>query len=118
VSYSPSEIRVLSPFGANRSLIGKLFEGDTRANDEVWVKANARHSTTNGEVRWRSISKFKGLEAEVVVITDIGSEASDFFDQLGQAMSDWLYVGISRARHRCVVIATSPVSGLIGERGD
>jgi hypothetical protein len=109
VSYSPSEIRVLSPFGANRSLIGKLFEGETRANDEVWVKANARHSTTNGEVRWRSISKFKGLEAEVVVITDIGQDAQDFFAARGQPMTDWLYVGISRARHRCVLLMSKSV---------
>jgi hypothetical protein len=114
LSYSPSEIRVLSPFGAQRSLIGKLFEAEVKANDEIWLKSNARHASTNGEIRWRSISKFKGLEAEVVVITDIGEEAADFFGDRGQPISDWLYVGISRARHRCVLITTTPIDGLLG----
>jgi hypothetical protein len=114
LSYSPSEIRVLSPFGAQRSMMGKLFEVEVRANDEVWLKSNARHASTNGEIRWRSISKFKGLEAEVVVITDIGEEATDFFGERGQPISDWLYVGVSRARHRCVLITTAPIHSFLG----
>jgi hypothetical protein len=113
-TYAPSEIRVLSPFGSQRSLLGKLFEGETRANDEVWLKSHARHSTTAGEIRWRSIPKFKGLESEVVVITDIGIEAVEFFAERGQPLSDLLYVGISRARHRCVLITTAPVTELLG----
>lgn len=112
-SYAPSEIRVLSPFGSQRSLLGKLFEGEARANDEVWLKSHARHSTTAGEIRWRSIPKFKGLESEVVVITDIGLEAAEFFAERGQPLADLLYVGISRARHRCVVITTCPTADLL-----
>jgi superfamily I DNA/RNA helicase len=91
-----------------------LFEAEVKANDEIWLKSNARHASTNGEIRWRSISKFKGLEAEVVVITDIGEEAADFFGDLGQPISDWLYVGISRARHRCVLVTTKPLELLLG----
>lgn len=113
LSYSSSEIRVLSPFGAQRSLIGKLFESEVRANDEVWLKSHARHASTNGEIRWRSISKFKGLEDEVVVITDIGQESADFFAERGQPIADWLYVGISRARHRCILITTTPIDELL-----
>jgi len=95
-------------------MMGKLFEVEVRANDEVWLKSNARHASTNGEIRWRSISKFKGLEAEVVVITDIGEEATDFFGERGQPISDWLYVGVSRARHRCVLITTAPIHSFLG----
>jgi len=112
-SYGANEIRVLSPFGSNRSLIGKLFQRDVKRTDEVWLKANARHEDSNGEIRWRSIPKFKGLESEVVVITDIGSEATEFFKEKSQSITDWLYVGISRARHRCVVLTTQPLTDLI-----
>lgn len=115
LSYSPTEIRVLSPFGAQRSLIGKLFESEVKANDEVWLKSNARHASTNGEIRWRSISKFKGLEDEVVVITDVGDESAEFFAQRGQPIADWLYVGISRARHRCVLLTTKPIEQLLAK---
>jgi hypothetical protein len=111
-SYGANEIRVLSPFGSNRSLIGKLFHGDVKRTDEVWLKANARHEDSNGEIRWRSIPKFKGLESEVVVITDIGSESAEFFKEKNQSITDWLYVGISRARHRCLVLSTSPIQEL------
>jgi hypothetical protein len=113
VTYSPDEIRILSPFGSNRSSIGRLFLKQVKQNDEVWLKANARHADSNGEIRWRSIPKFKGLESEVIVITDIGLDAAAFFDEKGQSTTDWLYVGISRARHRCVVICTAPLEDLL-----
>jgi len=114
-TYGANEIRILSPFGSNRSLIGGLFQTQVRQSDQVWLKANARHQETNGEIRWRSIPKFKGLESEVVVITDVGLEAANFFTERGQSITDWLYVGISRARHRCVVITTQPFSDLLAE---
>jgi hypothetical protein len=114
-AYSPEEIRILSPFGSNHSLIGRLFLKQVKQNDEVWLKVNARHADSRGEIRWRSIPKFKGLESEVVVITDVGLEAVAFFDQLGQSLTDLLYVGISRARHRCLVITTTPMEDLLGE---
>lgn len=112
-TYAPEEIRILSPFGSGQSLIGKLFESQTSKKEEIWLKANARHETTNGKIRWRSIRKFKGLESEVVVITDIGQDAKSFLDQNNHALRDWLYVGISRARHRCVVIATAKLEELL-----
>jgi hypothetical protein len=113
VTYSPDEIRILSPFGSNRSFIGRLFLKEVKQNDEVWLKANARHADSNGEIRWRSIPKFKGLESEVIVITDIGLDAAAFFDEKGQSITDWLYVGISRARHRCLVMTTAPMEQLL-----
>jgi hypothetical protein len=116
ISYGPHEIRILSPFGSNRSLIGGLFLKDIKQNDEVWLRANARHADSNGEIRWRSIPKFKGLESEVVVITDIGLDAAEFFNEKNQSITDWLYVGISRARHRCVVISTEPMEELLEQQ--
>lgn len=112
-TYGANEVRILSPFGSNRSLVGTLFLKDVKQSDEVWLKRNARHAESRGEIRWRSIAKFKGLESEVVVITDIGADAATFFAEKHQSMSDWLYVGISRARHRCVLITTQSITELL-----
>lgn len=112
-TYGPDEIRILSPFGPNRSLIGTLFLNEVKQNDEVWLRRNAKHAESKGEIRWRSIAKFKGLESEVVVITDVGTDAVEFFAENNQSITDWLYVGISRARHRCVLITTHPINELL-----
>jgi superfamily I DNA/RNA helicase len=112
-TYSPSDIRVLSPFGVQSSVLGKVFLEDAKTAEAKWLKNAVKHESTKGEIRWRSIPKFKGLESEVVVITDIGEEAVEFFNSRGQSPSDWLYVGISRARHRCILIATRSVNELL-----
>jgi hypothetical protein len=53
---------------------------------------------------------------QVVVITDIGLDAAEFFNEKNQSITDWLYVGISRARHRCVVISTEPMEELLEQQ--
>ncbi len=113
--YPPSDIRVLSPFGVQSSLLGKLFAEDAKTTEAKWLRNAVRHETTKGQIRWRSIPKFKGLESEVVVITDVGADAIDFYQQRGQAPKDWLYVGISRARHRCVIITEDSVANLFSQ---
>lgn len=55
-------------------------------------------------VRWGSIFKYKGLDAEAVILTDIGDEGLIFAQREGLDWFDLLYVGLTRARYRCVVI--------------
>lgn len=112
-TYSPADIRVLSPFGVQSSVLGKVFLEEAKTTEAKWLKNSVKHESTKGEIRWRSIPKFKGLESEVVVITDIGEEAVEFFNSRGQSPSDWLYVGISRARHRCVLITTKDIKEVL-----
>ena len=57
-----------------------------------------------GRVRWGSIFKYKGLDAEAVIITDIGDDGLAFIHEEGIDWFDLLYVGLTRARYRCVVI--------------
>ncbi len=57
-----------------------------------------------GRVRWGSIFKYKGLDAEAVILTDIGDDGLAFISQEGIDWFDLLYVGLTRGRYRCVVI--------------
>ncbi|MGM7667633.1 NERD domain-containing protein [Microbacterium sp. A93] len=58
----------------------------------------------SGRVRWGSIFKYKGLDAEAVILTDIGDDGLAFIRREGIDWFDLLYVGLTRARYRCVVI--------------
>jgi hypothetical protein len=111
--YPPSDVRVLSPFGIQSSLLGRLFAEDAKTTEAKWLRNAVRHESSKGQIRWRSIPKFKGLESEVVVITDVGPDAIDFYTKRGQTPQDWLYVGISRARHRCVIISEDSITNLL-----
>jgi superfamily I DNA/RNA helicase len=105
--YRPQDIRVLSPFGFNSSLVGSLFSRDADSADERWLKSTLRNPVGDlGSIRWRSIAKFKGLESDVVVLTDINEHAKEFVQGTGKTMGEVLYVGISRAKHKCVIIRT------------
>jgi hypothetical protein len=100
----PEQIRILSPFGEKESLLAKLFKKEDATKEEHWLKSQLRHSTTDGRVRWRSISKFKGLEQEVIVITDINRAAADWAHGIGQSLDEILYVGLSRAKFQVVLM--------------
>ena len=68
-----------------------------------------RHKTTDGQIRWRSIAKFKGLEEDVVVITDINPDAEAFAAKIHQRLEDLLYVGMTRARFQVVLLIDESV---------
>jgi superfamily I DNA/RNA helicase len=103
--YRPQDIRILSPFGVNSSLAGSIFAGDPKSADERWLWKTLRNPVGDqGEIRWRSIAKFKGLESDVVVITDVNDKSKDFVEGTGKTLGEVLYVGISRAKHKCVLI--------------
>lgn len=101
--FKPDEIRVLSPFGT-RSLAHRIMYSTAQTADERWLQQNLRLEGRPGEIRWRSISKFKGLEAEAVVITDVNEAAINFAAETGQTFQELLYVGMTRARHHVVLI--------------
>jgi hypothetical protein len=100
----PERIRILSPYGENKSLLAKFFAREPANEDEIWLRANLRHITTQGEIRWRSISKYKGLEEDVVVITDINAAARDWQAKIGLNLNELLYVGLTRARFQVVLL--------------
>lgn len=109
-TYRARDIRILSPFGVHNSLVGNLFFRESLNADERWLKTVLRNPSSNsGEIRWRSISKFKGLESDVVVITDFNANAKNFAYQTGVSLSELLYVGITRAKYECVVLASDEV---------
>jgi hypothetical protein len=109
-TYRAKDIRVLSPFGVKNSLVGELFARESKSADERWLKTVLRDPNgSSGEIRWRSIAKFKGLESDVVVVTDINSNAQNFATQTGKSLSELLYVGVTRARFRCIVLASDDV---------
>lgn len=103
------DIVILSPFGERHSLVGSMLAAPNFTKDEKWLRAQLRPLAgpqgdgAHGRVRWGSIGKFKGLDAEAVILTDIGDRGIDFARQHGLSWFDLLYVGLTRAvslRHR------------------
>ena len=101
---SPERIRVLSPYGEKQSLLAKLFLRESEGADERWLKQQLRHSSTSGKIRWRSIAKYKGLEEDVIVITDINNASYNWVEGNGRNFGDLLYVGLTRARFQVVLL--------------
>lgn len=56
------------------------------------------------KVGWRSIFKFKGLEAGAVIITDLNPAAVETTRQRELDLDDLLYVGMTRAKYQCIVL--------------
>ncbi|MBO0981971.1 nuclease-related domain-containing DEAD/DEAH box helicase [Microbacterium sp. SD291] len=129
------DIVILSLFGVRHSLVGRLLAAENFSKEERWLRDRLRVDsalgtvdvvTTDaaaeveigspspkplapkapaGRVRWGSIFKYKGLDAEAVILTDIGDEGLAFVTSAGLSWFDLLYVGLTRARYRCVVVA-------------
>lgn len=104
VDHAPEDIVVLSPFAAKRSLVGRFLARNEKTSDERWLRKQLQSEGLPGKIRWRSVFKFKGLEADAVVITDVGSDAKAFAAEQGLEWSDLLYVALTRAKYRCVVL--------------
>jgi hypothetical protein len=103
-------------------VLDRLCEGeDVRPQDVVVLSGHGRENSTvygQGAGRWSytdkrgrggksvffsSIRGFKGLESPVVVLCEL-----DNLDE--QSRDSQLYVGLSRARNHCVVVAPKPPS--------
>lgn len=101
--YQPEEIRVLSPFGT-RSLAHRVMHKVAENADERWLQNQLSLEGRPGQIRWRSIAKYKGLESDVVVITDVNNEAAMFTEGAGKSLRELLYVGMTRAQQQVVLI--------------
>lgn len=91
----PSQIALLSPFEKSKSSlaeISKLGRTPLTTNPHEW-RANAGVLLT-------TIKRFKGLEADAIIVTDVPNpETTPYF-----STSDF-YVGCSRAKHILVILA-------------
>ena len=103
----PEDIRVLSPFGENSSALAQLFkDSDTHSSELRNLKKLLKHKSTTGLIRWRSIGKYKGLENDAIVITDITKDSKTKLESIGKLMSNQLYVGMTRARFQVVLLVS------------
>lgn len=104
---APQDIRVLSPFGEKSSALAKLFaESDTHSSELRSLKKLLKHASTEGKIRWRSIPKYKGLESDVIVITDINQASKDWLEKSGKNLANQLYVGMTRAKFQVVLLVS------------
>jgi len=104
VEHEPEDVVVLSPFGARSSLVGELLSRPEQSADERWLRKQLVHDGGAGRIRWSSIFRFKGLDAEAVVLTDLDARGRAFAEESGLDWSDLVYVGVTRGRYRCVVV--------------
>lgn len=103
--YSADDIVVLSPWGARSvasRVMGDEADGPEHASDRRWLRAHLGEGP--GRVRFGSISKLKGIEADAVVITDVSLAAQEWADSHDFDWDDTLYVALSRARFRAVIL--------------
>ena len=83
----------------------QLRAGDGPVTQVIPTPSAVKPASGKGRVQWGSIFKYKGLDAEAVILTDIGDDAFAFVSGKGLDWFDLLYVGLTRARYRCIVIA-------------
>ena len=95
--FAPEDIRVLSPFSS--SSLAATFSDSTA--DGRWLR---KQLVPQVKVGWRSIFKFKGLDADAVIITDLSAAAVEFMRGNELDLADLLYVGMTRAKYQCVVL--------------
>ena len=94
---------MLSPCGGTHSTVGSLLARSEKTQDERWLRKQLVHDGGPGRIQWCFIFKYKGLEAEAVVITDVGDAAREFIAASGLDWDDLMYVGATRGKYRVVV---------------
>ena len=110
--YDDDEIRVLSASRSSDSLPIQLFASKNSENIQIEsVRDILKNSDTGqGTIPWRSIPKYKGLEADAVIIVDATQKQWETWELKGKDFFEILYVGFSRARHHVVVVCDSFVA--------
>lgn len=98
------DIRILSPFGEKKSQAARLFQNDPKTTDDKWLRSELKDGQGGGNISWRSIGKYKGLEDDVVIITDINQTSQDFLQDHFNTLEEMLYVGMTRARFHLVLL--------------
>jgi hypothetical protein len=93
----PQDIVILSSHGIETSSVAGIGANGYSYEEDP--------SPVGPHIRFSSIRGFKGLESPVVILCELEDLDRETMDQQ-------LYVGISRARNHCVVVApSSPGSG-------
>ncbi|WP_243695390.1 nuclease-related domain-containing protein [Agromyces protaetiae] len=109
--YGSDGVVVVSPSGS-RSTASRIVAGEVddraHANDLRWLRANL--GDAQGRVRFGSISKLKGIEVDAVVVADVGPDARAWVEEHDLDWDDLLYVALSRAKYRAVVLEAVPTS--------
>ena len=119
-TYRPRDITILSPFGLSKSLVSELANSSENATgvfgsgDAKWLRKQLVSEIQPLGIRWHSIFKFKGLESDAVIITDVSLEAIDFAHQRAIDFDDTLYVGMTRAKYHCIVLDSADYLSLKG----
>ena len=91
----PSQIAILSPFEKSKSSLAEL-----QKIGRVPLTTNPNEWRANTGVLLTTIKRFKGLEADAIIVTDVPNpETTPYF-----STSDF-YVGCSRAKHILVILA-------------
>lgn len=101
----PSRVAILCPKGLEHSSLHQGKVGAYKLTDDYaeWQRGKG--------VWFSTIRSFKGLEADLLLLIDVGDFVPGFFEQYD------LYVAASRARHRLVVFSTSAeVSDLLAKQ--
>jgi len=103
--HGSDDVVVLSPWGS-RSTAARVVAGElddpAHADDQRWLRA--RLGNAPGRIRFGSISKLKGIEADAVVISDLGPDAREWAAAHDLDWDDLLYVALTRAKHRVVLL--------------
>lgn len=104
--YRPQDIRVLSIYGSTGSVTAKLMaEKELHSKELRELRQLLKNQKTKtGKISWRSIGKYKGLEDDVVVLTDISSDADAWLSRQGKDLKTQVYVGLTRARTHAVML--------------
>lgn len=105
-TYGNDDVVVLSPRGSHAAA-SLLLNAPTNSDDSAdvrWLRANLGES--EGRIRYGSISALKGIEVSAVVITDVGTESQEWAAHNQLNWQDLIYVAISRAKYRAVLLET------------
>jgi hypothetical protein len=103
-NYYPVDIRILSPFGEDHSLLANLAREETVDKKRLWLKQQLRNMSDEGKIRWRSLFKFKGLEQDVIVVTDLNSNSVATLAKIGISIEEAIYAAASTARFKVILL--------------
>jgi len=111
--YPLPDIRVLH-FDNSTAVLTQVFKkaGNIDSAPERWLAKHCKETSINpaGEIKWRSIRKFKGLDEDAIVITDISKESAAWVEKtLQRTLDDALYVGMTRARFKLVLLVQDDI---------
>ena len=90
---STTDVVILSAISNSKAVACELSETEVKKLDETFLTGKDR---ADG-IRYSTISAFKGLEADVVILTDIYDFESDWWKSV-------LYVGMSRSRVELILL--------------